>query len=215
MLGVFDQSLWNEYKIIWNQNFIDSIQDAYKRRRNECINREMLVENLGLLQAPSPSDKSNCRHNVDINPQTIVEKKKRKNRTSKSKGRIQILGSIDELINNDIQESSIEIPEGFLPLIREWLEYKAEKGQSYKTIGYRRMVLRLLKESCGSVGKARSIIDFSIANNYNGLYSEKPFVNGKETNAKPPSPKSLIGYDPYKFKHTQKKQNQDDTKKSN
>jgi len=36
-LGKFDRTLWKENSIIWCQDFVDSIQDAYKKRNNECI----------------------------------------------------------------------------------------------------------------------------------------------------------------------------------
>lgn len=42
-LGKFNLTLWNENKIIWCQDFIDSIQDAYKKRNNECITYDGLL----------------------------------------------------------------------------------------------------------------------------------------------------------------------------
>lgn len=36
-LGKFDSVLWNENKIVWCQDFIDSIQDAYIKRKHKCI----------------------------------------------------------------------------------------------------------------------------------------------------------------------------------
>ena len=34
-LGKFDATLWNENKVIWCQDFIDSIEDAYIRRNKK------------------------------------------------------------------------------------------------------------------------------------------------------------------------------------
>jgi len=42
-LEKFDKELWNENKIIWCQDFIDSIQDAYSKRRNKCIDKNSLL----------------------------------------------------------------------------------------------------------------------------------------------------------------------------
>lgn len=42
-LGSFDKELWAE-RILWNQAFVDSIQDAYKKRSNNCITREELIQ---------------------------------------------------------------------------------------------------------------------------------------------------------------------------
>lgn len=50
-LGKFNEVLWTENKIIWCQDFIDSIQDAYKKRNNKCITFEgllLLLEGLGV-----------------------------------------------------------------------------------------------------------------------------------------------------------------------
>lgn len=44
LLRQFNKLLWTEYKIIWCQDFVDSIQDAYNNRKNKCIHY------LGLLQ---------------------------------------------------------------------------------------------------------------------------------------------------------------------
>lgn len=43
-LGKFDSILWNENKIIWCQDFIDSIQDAYNKRNNNCITYNGLIQ---------------------------------------------------------------------------------------------------------------------------------------------------------------------------
>lgn len=51
-LGKFDLKLWNESKIIWCQDFIDSVQDAYRKRNNECITFDglrILLTSLGIL----------------------------------------------------------------------------------------------------------------------------------------------------------------------
>jgi hypothetical protein len=42
-LGKFNKMLWNENKIVWCQDFIDSIQDAYFKRNNKCITYDDLL----------------------------------------------------------------------------------------------------------------------------------------------------------------------------
>ena len=41
-LEKFDCELWNECKVIWCQDFIDSIQDAYRKRNNLCMTKQGL-----------------------------------------------------------------------------------------------------------------------------------------------------------------------------
>jgi hypothetical protein len=41
-LEKFDAELWDECKIVWCQDFIDSIQDAYRKRNNLCMTKQGL-----------------------------------------------------------------------------------------------------------------------------------------------------------------------------
>lgn len=41
-LEKFDDELWDECKIVWCQDFIDSIQDAYRKRNNLCMTKQGL-----------------------------------------------------------------------------------------------------------------------------------------------------------------------------
>lgn len=69
-LDKFNLMLWQENRVIWCQDFIDSIQDAYFKRKNKCITFEgllLLLESLGVRK----SNKSTLK--VPINTQTILE----------------------------------------------------------------------------------------------------------------------------------------------
>lgn len=72
-LEKFDTNLWNENKIIWCQSFIDSIQDAYKKRNNKCITLEglgILLDSLGILKH------SKCTTDSPLKPQRKEKKTK-------------------------------------------------------------------------------------------------------------------------------------------
>ena len=69
-LGKFDSVLWNENSIIWCQDFIDSIQDAYSKRNNNCITYEGLLLLLVSLGVRKPSKSIST---VPVNPQSKVE----------------------------------------------------------------------------------------------------------------------------------------------
>lgn len=58
----------------------------------------------------------------------------------------------------------------FQPIMADWLAYKSERGQTYRPLGLQRCYVRLLKLSGNDAAKARRIVDFSIANNYSGLF---------------------------------------------
>lgn len=70
-LGKFDSNLWKENNVIWCQDFIDSVQDAYKKRNNNCITFDgllTLLDSLGIRKLQKVPTKE------PVNPQ-IKEKK--------------------------------------------------------------------------------------------------------------------------------------------
>lgn len=69
-LGKFDKVLWDENKVIWCQDFVDSIQDAYLRRNNNCITYEGLLQHLISLGIRKQDNGSKKAHN---NPQSKVD----------------------------------------------------------------------------------------------------------------------------------------------
>jgi hypothetical protein len=54
-LGKFDDVLWKENRVVWCQDFIESIQDAYKKRNNKCITFDGLLSLLESLGIRKPS----------------------------------------------------------------------------------------------------------------------------------------------------------------
>jgi len=69
-LGKFHRVLWEENKVVWCQDFIDSIADAYFKRKNKCIDFAgllILLDSLGVrkLNKSTPS--------VSDNTQSIVK----------------------------------------------------------------------------------------------------------------------------------------------
>jgi hypothetical protein len=77
MLEKFDSELWNENKIIWCESFIESIQDAYAKRTNKCINRNgllHLLDSLGVRKLDKQKQKpSKSNSKGDGKPQTILD----------------------------------------------------------------------------------------------------------------------------------------------
>lgn len=69
-LGKFDSILWNENKVVWCQDFVDSIQDAYFKRKNKCITYDGLLLLLISLGVRKPSK---SKPTVPVKPQSIVE----------------------------------------------------------------------------------------------------------------------------------------------
>ncbi len=59
----------------------------------------------------------------------------------------------------------------------EWTEYRKErKLPAYKPIGLKKTFTMLLRESGGSVTEAMDMLEYSMENNYQGIFKRK--ING-------------------------------------
>lgn len=84
----------------------------------------------------------------------------------------------------------------FLPIMNDWLNYKADKKQGYKNQQSVEACYRKLHGfSHGDPRDARFIIDDAMANNYSGFFELKTDKNGKTTNSR--ASKEILG-DPAK-----------------
>lgn len=113
-LGKFDKLLWDENSIIWCQDFIDSIQDAYNKRKNKCITYEGLLLHLQSLGVRKHRLKVKKHAN---NTQTILEETKL-NKT--------ILERKQEFYNSLIPFLEIYSKE----MLKEFFEYWTEHGEN-------------------------------------------------------------------------------------
>lgn len=95
-LEKFDRVLWEENNIIWCQDFIDSIQDAYSKRKNKCINYDSLLLHLISLGVRKPSKQQSKDH---VNPQ-------RKEKETK--------------VKKNIEERKSEFKNSLLPFLDEY-----------------------------------------------------------------------------------------------
>ena len=94
-LGKFDSILWNENKVIWCQDFIDSIQDAYIRRNNKCITYDGLLMHLVSLGIRK---QGNCSKNNNKNPQSKVDNNK------VNKNKLNVIPTFDEFLEYAIHQ---------------------------------------------------------------------------------------------------------------
>lgn len=77
-LDEFDKILWSN-KIIWCQKFVDSIQYAYSKRKNPCITREQLINQLSkkgrlevVNEAPKAKKSTQSKEESIENPSTAI-----------------------------------------------------------------------------------------------------------------------------------------------
>ena len=86
-LEKFDSVLWCENKVIWCQDFTDSIQDAYKKRNNKCITYDSLIELLiskGVRKPSKVVSKEPVNQQRKEKDTKVDESKAKDNTTAKS-----------------------------------------------------------------------------------------------------------------------------------
>ena len=86
------------------------------------------------------------------------------------------------LLMKILVKNEILLPSGFEPLILEWLKYKSEKGQTYKETGLKTFVTNFLKKSNLNLLKASEMVNYSMAQNYSGLFEPKIKETTRATN---------------------------------
>jgi hypothetical protein len=86
-LEKFDKVLWHENNIIWCQDFVDSISDAYNKRKNKCISYEGLLLRLQGLGIRKPNK---CTTIAPVNPQRKEKKSKVKKRKEDDEGKTNV-----------------------------------------------------------------------------------------------------------------------------
>lgn len=85
-LEKFNRLLWEENKIIWCQDFINSIQDAYLKRKNKCIDFNGLLLLLIRLGVRKPEETSKkITDNTQIRTEEIKTDQKKSEETKPKK----------------------------------------------------------------------------------------------------------------------------------
>lgn len=172
-LGKFNLMLWSENKIIWCQDFIDSIQDAYKKRNNDCITFEGLLELLNSLGVRKQG-KSNLKS--PVKPQSKVEYSKEEDKieeeTKEKKIRVKknsatptnSIEDFKEKARKSFESNNCEFGNNFK---REWLELiqtKKWKSKEQSAINASLKLLMKYEEDFSS-----ALIQKAISGGYQGV----------------------------------------------
>lgn len=158
-LGKIDPELW-EHKIIWVQNFVDNLSDVYKKRMTEVPHKPSFP-----LREPDNTD-SFSSENPTSPIVSVPETPQRKEKESKEKE------SKEKNTKKDF-DFFFCLPD-YLPVLENWLSYKRQRGETYKTQqSLEALYRKLFNLSGGDVEVARMIIEQSQANNWAGLFELK------------------------------------------
>lgn len=109
-LNEFNKDLWVNNKILFNEKFVESISDAYKKRKNDCINLKSLHTLLGLKSNPNkplsnPKSLKQPLKGVE-NTQTKLKKTKLK-KTTTIKAEEDVYLTLDQLKREYLKNEKI------------------------------------------------------------------------------------------------------------
>jgi len=174
-LNEIDSKLWKS-KIVFSEKFVESINDAYKRRSNKCITYKELLNELELKGLHKPSScihkhglgirkPGKCMQKCNINPQSKVKKSK----VEKSK-------------EEDSKENQVIYPFHSVEFHKAWNNWifykKSEFKFSYKSVQTEQSALKKLSTlSEGNERIAIEIIYESISNGWKGFFKLKNVVS--------------------------------------
>lgn len=134
-LGKFDKQLWEENSIVWCQDFIDSIQDAYNKRNNKCITYDGLLHlltSLGVLKHSKSSIK------VPVNPHSKVKDSKVKDSNNNFDFKNELLNLVnDEDLVNDFldvrkKKKAVNSKTAFNTLVNECQKHNYPLSEALK-----------------------------------------------------------------------------------
>ena len=166
-LDVFDSELWNKERILYNEEFVESIADAYKKRNNNCIDRDSLILLL-ISKGRWKQRKSNPKpNNSDLSSTGIPKEKKRKEDKSKP------------------EEEAIFFAEESLDFkFKEFITFRKELKKTMTKTSINKSIT-LLKSH--PVDIAIQMLEQSMLNGWQGIFELKNNNNGKPTvnNSKP------------------------------
>lgn len=174
-LGKFNEVLWNENNIIWCQDFIESIEDAYKKRNNKCMTLEglfLLLEGLGV----------------------------RKHTSKRQKGYVKPQRKEKEIKEKESKLKLEPFSDTFLPHWRIWLEFKKTQFKfEYKTLTSEQIAFNgLVKLANNNEQTAKEIIEQSIGNGWSGFYELK--TSNEKQEPKKMTPEEFMKYANSQFK---------------
>lgn len=191
-LKEFDKTLWEENQILFSEKFLESVQEAYKKRSNDCITKKGLLElldSLGVRKLGKSTPKTYLgENNPPVNPQSREDKNREdKNREEERES--------EERENDDLADAKTEplkydeIKNYFnslcykIPKIREMTDSRKRATK--------KIVEKYGKESLAEVFKLSAESAFMNGDNSNGwvasfdwLLKPKNFVKVMEGNYK-------------------------------
>ena len=173
-IGVLNKLCW-EKKIVWSDLFIESIQDAYKRRNNKCITFEGLCLHLqGLCITVIQQDAKISDSNNQSKVKYIKVNKSKVNETKQ-----------DLEISENFNFKMSLLQYGFKnELVDDWLKVRKKKKATNTQTAFKKFISEVEKINLVSINE---ILELCVERSWSGFKAEwyensKPLTNGATFN---------------------------------
>ena len=130
------KKLWNDHKVVYSPEFLESVKDAYKRRSNVCIN----TQGVELMYYNNPQGTELMG---DINTQSKVEYSK-EDKIKEEKIKQNNINTIYNLFVDDVKSGGFQMkieslymrlrlkPNALTPLLKDFKNHITEDGVAHK-----------------------------------------------------------------------------------
>lgn len=147
----FDKELWNEERILFNEKFVERIQQVYKKRSNKCIDKNTLLH---LLDSKGILNKLKCNPNSEILP--LTEHVETRTKLKKSKL---------EYSKEDFSDISR------YDLFKNWINYRVEIKKPIKVEQTFKRLMKTFNDK--PFDELNFVVNASIDNQWQGLIWER------------------------------------------
>lgn len=151
-LNKFDATLWSENNIIWCQDFIDSIQDAYSKRNNKCITYDGLLLLLCSLGVRKPIK---SKTTVSVNTQSKEEYSK------VDKNKLNNIPEFSEFLFYALEQKPLIDEFSVKAKYESWFENDWKDGNDKKIVNWKtklKNTLPYLKEKSSAKKESEPIV---------------------------------------------------------
>lgn len=149
---------------------------------------------------PTDNPIDNPEHNPTDNPTITPEITPNVNDNENVNDNVNDIKKKDNIKKKNVSSISANnlpdyVTEDMRDVVTEWLDYKKERKEAYKPIGFSKFYKKLIQLSGGNPDKARRITENSMSNNYQGIFELKQDNNYGNSNSRPnnrPTPNDNI-----------------------
>lgn len=186
-LGAIDKNLYENFGVIWSQKFVDSVADAYRKRKTETPQYSAVLEQYsgknGSIRVGNPSIRAGMAEVIPKEKKSIVEysreeKRKEKNILLKKepKKNISVFNFKKALIDYGFRED----------LVDDWLKVRKTKKATNTKTAFNAFINEIESRSCN----IDEMLQIAVTNSWSG-FKHKWVDNLKTTSNGTQQPKSV------------------------